>query len=216
MTSYAADRANSSTPNEVGLISDARQGDQDAFNTLVLRYQDRIYNLAARILGDDDLAQDITQNTFLTAYLNLSRFRNGSFRSWLYRIATNACYDEFRRHKRYPVQSLEAENIEESRLSPFSDVTAASVLPEIEHDRRELEQMIQNALDKLDPDQRTVVVLVDQQELDYQEAAQVLGVPIGTIKSRLARARLRLRQLLYTDTGDTISVRYSPNNMYVE
>ncbi len=216
MTRYAVDQGSLNTGKEAWLISSARQGNQDAFNTLVLRYQDRVYNLAARILGDEDLADDITQNTFITAYLNLPRFRNGSFQGWLYRIATNACYDEFRKHKRNPVQSLEAGEFEEIGLSPISNMSPANVLPETELDRHELEQFIQHALDQLDPDQRTVIVLVDQLELDYQEAAQIIGVPIGTIKSRLARARTRLRQLLYSDHREMISTRYLQDKVSVE
>jgi RNA polymerase sigma factor (sigma-70 family) len=164
----------------------------------VLFYQDRIFSLAARILGEEDSAEDITQNTFLTAYLNLPRFRNGSFRSWLYRIATNACLDELRRHKRYPVLSLENEDDAEERLSPLYDFPGPSILPEREAERHELEQAVKQVLNQLDADRRAVVVLVDLQDFDYQEAAQILGVPIGTVKSRLARARLQLRHVLNT------------------
>jgi RNA polymerase sigma factor (sigma-70 family) len=174
----------------------AQKGNLEAFNQLVLVYQDRIYNLAARILGDNDLAEDITQNTFLTAYLNLPRFRNGSFRSWLYRIATNLCYDEFRKHKRYTVLSIDHEDVAEERLSPLYDFSATNILPEKECERHDLEQVVQLALNQLDADQRSIVVLVDQQDFDYRETAQILGIPIGTVKSRLARARVRLAKLL--------------------
>jgi RNA polymerase sigma-70 factor (ECF subfamily) len=174
----------------------AQKGDLQVFNQLVLSYQEKIYNLAARILGDEDLAADITQNTFLTAYINMPRFRNGSFRSWLYRIATNACYDEFRRHKRYPVFSIEDEIAAEEKLSPLYDSSATSDLPETELERQEVELVVRQALNKLDVDQRAVVVLVDQQDLDYQQAAEVLAIPIGTLKSRLSRARQQLRDTL--------------------
>ena len=136
------------------------------------------------------------QNAFISAYRNLSSFRNGSFRSWLYRIATNLCYDEIRRRKRHPLLSLEYEDNEEERLFPAFDLPDPRILPEKEYERRELKQAVQRAIDKLDPDQRAVVVLVDLQDFDYQEAAQILGIPIGTVRSRLARARLRLRSLL--------------------
>jgi RNA polymerase sigma factor (sigma-70 family) len=181
---------------EVMLISASREGDLDAFNQLVLRYQAMIYNLAQRTLGDSDSADDITQETFLTAYLNLPRFRNGSFRSWLYRIATNACYDVHRQHKRHPVLSIEKEIIEEQEFLPLFDVHGSSLMPEVEFERHELGRIIQKALDHLEVDQRTVVVLVDLQDFDYQEAAQILGIPVGTVKSRLARARMALRQQL--------------------
>ncbi len=196
MTSYAAFQKSLNSPNETALILSARQGDLDAFNQLVLVYQDRIYNLALRILGDDYAAEDITQNTFLTAYLNLPRFRNGSFRSWLYRIATNACYDVYRRHKRHPVMSMENEELAEEKISPLDEFSNFGWLPEIELERHELARTVQRALNQLDMDQRAVVILVDQQDFDYLEAAQVLGIPVGTVKSRLARARMRLHQIL--------------------
>ena len=152
--------------------------------------------LPARIIGDEDAAEDITQNTFLAAYLNLPRFRNGSFRGWLYRIATNLCYDVHRRNKRYPVLPIENKDLAEEQLFPLYDFPASNVLPETELEKHELEQVIRHALNQLDPDQRTVVVLVDLQDFDYREAAHILGIPIGTVKSRLARARFRLHQLL--------------------
>ncbi len=155
-----------------------------------------IYNLAARILGDADLADDITQNTFLTAYLNLPRFRNGSFRSWIYRIATNACYDEHRRNHKVQMSSIDSDTTPEERLLPLVNSQNPNNLPEVEFEHRELEQAIQNALDQLDADQRTVVVLVDLQDFDYRDTAQILGIPVGTVKSRLARARQRVHYLL--------------------
>jgi len=195
-TSFTAVQDGSTNQKETELILAARKGDVDAFNQLVLGYQDRIYNLAARILGDTDAAEDITQNTFLTAYLNLPRFRNGSFRSWLYRIATNACYDVYRQHKRHPVMSMENQDLAEEKFLPLDNFSSAATLPEVEFDRHELEGAVRAALSHLDMDQRSVVILVDLQDFDYMEAAQILGVPIGTVKSRLARARVRLHQLL--------------------
>ncbi len=195
---YATPNAGSIVDNETNLVRVAQKGDLDAFNQLVLSYQDGIFNLAARIIGDEDAAEDITQNTFLAAYLNLRGFRNGSFRGWLYRIATNLCYDVHRRHKRYPVLPIDDKDLAEEKLSPLFDFSSSSVLPETELERHELEQVIRHALNQLDPDQRTVVVLVDLQDFDYREAAQILGIPVGTVKSRLARARVRLHQILST------------------
>jgi len=186
--------------NVADLVSSAQAGDLQAFNQIVLLYQDRIFSLAMRILGDEASAEDITQNTFLTVYLKLRGFRNGSFHSWLYRIATNACIDELRRHKRYPTLSLEYPEDGEEKLFPSNDFPDHGILPEAEVERRELKQVIQQALNRLDEDQRVVVVLVDLLDCDYPEAAQILGIPLGTVKSRLARARLRLRHLLNTSS----------------
>lgn len=182
--------------NEADLVSAAQKGDLEAFNQLVITHQEKIFNLALRILGDKDSAEDITQNTFLAAFRNLARFRNGSFRSWLYRIATNACYDELRHAKRYPVLSTEAGYLAEEKFTPLDEMPGFNILPEKEYDRHEREQVVQHALDRLETDQKSVVVLIDLQDFDYQEAAQILEVPIGTVKSRLARARLRLSQIL--------------------
>ncbi len=193
MMSYAGTQENLISSNETDMVADAQKGDLEAFNKLVLSYQDRIFNLAVRILGDYALAEDIAQNTFLTAYLNMPSFRNGSFRGWLFRITTNLCYDVHRRHKRYPVMSLENDVDSEERLSPLYDFPEPSTLPEKELEKRELKQVVQQALNQLDVDQRTVVTLVDIQDFDYKEAAQILEVPIGTVKSRLARARQQLR-----------------------
>jgi RNA polymerase sigma factor (sigma-70 family) len=181
---------------EAGLGRVAQKGDAEAFNQLVLSYQDRIFSLAVRILGDEDAADDVTQNTFLSAYLNLPRFRNGSFRSWLFRIATNLCYDVHRRRKRHPLLSIENNDLAEENILPLDEFSAPSLIPEAAVEKAELERTVQHALNKLDEDQRTVVVMVDIQEFDYRETAQILGVPIGTVKSRLARARVRLTQLL--------------------
>lgn len=181
---------------EADLVRVAQKGDTEAFNQLVLSYQDRIFSLAVRILGDEDAADDITQNTFLSAYLNLPRFRNGSFRSWLFRIATNLCYDVHRRRKRHPLLSIENKDLAEENILPLYDFSAPSLIPESAVEKLELERTVQHALNQLEEDQRTVVVMVDIQEFDYRETAQILGIPIGTVKSRLARARVRLTQLL--------------------
>jgi RNA polymerase sigma-70 factor (ECF subfamily) len=196
MTSDVAVQAGSDISNETDLIFNARQGDLESFNQLVLHYQNRIFNLAVRILSDEHMTSGITQNTFMTAYLKLPNFHNGSFYSWLYRIATNACYDVHRFHNRHPVLSIESKEFAEEKLIPLDDFSSAKTLPEVELDRRELRRTVQAALNKLSIEYRTILVLVDQQEFNYREAANILKIPLGTVKSRLARARMRLQQLL--------------------
>jgi RNA polymerase sigma factor (sigma-70 family) len=185
-----------STADEAHLVQASKNGDRNAFNRLVLNYQDKIYNLALRILGDEDAADDITQNTFLSAYLNLANFRNGSFHSWLWRIATNACYDVYRHKKRHPVQPIDHDDFSEETFALPDEFLASKDLPEAEYEQRELEQVVQQALSNLSMKLRMVVVLVDMQDCDYLEAAQILRIPIGTVKSRLARGRYRLQELL--------------------
>jgi RNA polymerase sigma factor (sigma-70 family) len=193
---YEMNRDNATRLPEASLIKNAQVGDLEAFNQLVIAYQDQVFSLSLRILGDGDSAEDITQDTFLAAYHSLPRFRGGSFRNWLYRIATNACLDEIRKRKRHPMLSLEeGEEAYEISLLPYG-LQGSDTLPEKEYERIELEQAIQKCLNLIDVDQRAVVVLVDINDLDYLDAAQILGIPLGTVKSRLARARLRLRDLL--------------------
>jgi RNA polymerase sigma factor (sigma-70 family) len=189
-------RARDKGLNDADMVQAAYKGDLEAFNQLVILYQDRIFTLALRIVGDEDAAEDITQNTFLSAYRSLPHFRKGSFGAWLYRIAINACYDELRRRKSHPLLSLEYEDGAEEKSFQLSDFPEPMALPEKEVERRELEQVVQQALNRLGANQRAVVVLVDLLDFDYLEAAQILRVPIGTVKSRLVQARLQLRNLL--------------------
>ncbi|PWB54953.1 MAG: RNA polymerase subunit sigma-24 [Anaerolineales bacterium] len=182
--------------NEIALIQAARGGDLDAFNRLVLAYQDLIYNQAYRMIGEEETADDATQNTFISAYKHLNSFRGGSFKAWLLRIVTNTCYDELRRRKRRPTVPLEplddtGEEVESPRW-----MEDPADHPEEQVQRLELQKAIQHCLDKLPDDFRGAVIMVDIQGLDYSEAALSMGKPIGTIKSRLARARLRLRDCL--------------------
>jgi len=182
---------------EAGLIRDAQKGDLTAFNRLVLVYQDMVYNQAYRMMGEAESAEDATQDAFISAYKNIRSYRGGSFKSWLLRIVTNACYDELRRRKRRPTQPLEPvdqENNEEFESARWMVDPGES--PEQALERTELDRALQHCLEDLPPDFRAVVILVDIQGMDYTEAAAVVKTPLGTIKSRLARARLRLRDCL--------------------
>ena len=181
---------------EIALINDARQGDLDAFNRLVLAYQDRVYSQAYRVLNDPQGADDATQEAFISAYKNLRSFRGGSFRAWLLRIVTNACYDELRRRKRKPTTSLEPLDDWGNEIESPHWIADPGELPEENVVRAELGKAIQNCLEKLPVDFRVVMVLVDVQGMDYLEAADVIGKPLGTVKSRLARARSRMRDCL--------------------
>lgn len=181
---------------ETGLIKDAQRGDLEAFNRLVLAYQDRVYNQAFRVLGDSQSADDAAQEAFISAYKNLRSFRGGSFRAWLLRIVTNACYDELRRRKRRPTIALEPVDDAGEEIESPHWIADPGELPEQNVERSELGQAIQACLDQLPEDFRVVVVLVDVQGLDYLEAADAIGKPLGTVKSRLARARNQMRECL--------------------
>ncbi len=181
---------------ESALIRDAQRGDLDAFNRLVLTYQTALYNTALRILGDDDLAADATQEAFISAFRALNTYRGGSFKAWLLRTVTNACYDELRRQKRRPTTPLEPATEDDDEIESPRWLADNSMNPEEISEADELEHAIQHCLNALPVDFRTVVVMADIQGLDYAEIAAAIRTPLGTIKSRLARARLRLRECL--------------------
>jgi RNA polymerase sigma-70 factor, ECF subfamily len=178
---------------EPELITASQRGDVNAFNQLVLTYQQVVYNVAYRMVSDADLAADVTQDTFVSAFKAVRTFRGGSFKSWLLRIATNACYDHFRRQKRRPSDSLD-EMLEE----PGSEAVFEDHAEGLEDHalRREMVEYIQRGLDGLPEDQRLVVILSDVQGLSYEEIADATGASLGTVKSRLSRGRARLRDFL--------------------
>jgi RNA polymerase sigma-70 factor, ECF subfamily len=181
---------------ESALIQSAKKGDLDSFNTLVLTHQEMVYGTALRILGDDELAADAAQEAFLSAFRSLNSFRGGSFRAWLLRTVTNACYDELRRRKRRPSVPLEPETEDGEEVESPRWLADPGASPEEQLNQADLEHAIQHCLEDLPADFRAVVVLADIQGLDYTEVAAAVRKPLGTIKSRLARARLRMRECL--------------------
>ena len=181
---------------EIALIKDAKRGDLDAFNRLVLAYQDMLYGQAYRIMGESASAEDATQEAFISAFRKIKSFRGGSFRAWLLRIVTNACYDELRRRKRRPTTELEPVNADNEPVESPGWMTDPGESPEQAAQRSEIRTAIEHCLARLPVDFRVVVLLVDVQGLDYTEASSVIGRPLGTIKSRLARARVRMRDCL--------------------
>ena len=181
---------------EQALIHDSQEGNLDAFNTLILHYQDGVFNTALRILGDEDLAADATQEAFISAFKSISSFRGGSFKAWLMRTVTNACYDELRRQKRRPTTPLEPDTEDGDEMDSPRWMADPNMSPEQEAEADELEHALQHCLNNLPLEFKTVVVMADVQGMDYSEVAVAIRVPLGTIKSRLARARLRLRECL--------------------
>lgn len=182
---------------EQALIHEALHGELDSFNRLVLAYQDLAFNVAYRMLGDEDLAADAVQNAFISAYRNLRTYRGGSFKAWVMRMVTNGCYDELRRQKRRPTTPLEPVNSEDGEEMDSADWLASDdPTPEESLEQAELEHALQHCLEHLPLDFKSVVVLVDIQGMDYDEVSKSVGTPLGTVKSRLARARLKLRDCL--------------------
>jgi RNA polymerase sigma factor (sigma-70 family) len=177
---------------EQDLISRSKSGDVEAFNLLVEQYQRMVYNLALRMLGNAEAAEDACQDTFISAYKAIGKFRGGSFKSWVLRIAANSCHDKLRVARRYRVVSLDTLLLEPDELHQANNNES----PEDYALRRELGRFLNEGLTHLPEDQRLVVILSDVQGLSYEEVAQATGSSLGTVKSRLNRGRTRLRDFL--------------------
>jgi RNA polymerase sigma-70 factor, ECF subfamily len=191
------------------LIQAARRGDLDAFNLLVLKYQDVVFNQASWMLKDRQSAEDFTQDAFIQAFKKLETYRYGSFRAWLLRIVTNACLDELRRRKRRPLVPLEPLNQEGEEVESVDWLADPGPSVEDRLEQAEIQKFLRFQLSQLPADHRAVLVLVDLQDFDYEEAAAALGIPVGTVKSRLARARTQLRKRLADHPAFLSSFGYS-------
>jgi RNA polymerase sigma-70 factor (ECF subfamily) len=175
MTGYEAD------PTDAELVARFRSGDRSAFATLVARHERRVYNLAYRMLGRSEDARDVAQEAFLSCFRHLDRFRGDSaFGTWLHRITVNACYDAMRRR---PPEPVSLEGLEPTPAGDHADRAADAV-------------DVQQALARVPLEFRAVLVMHDVQGLAYEEVAEALEVPLGTVKSRLHRGRLALARLL--------------------
>jgi RNA polymerase sigma-70 factor (ECF subfamily) len=190
---------------ESSLIAAAQRGNLDAFNELVLTYQHRLYNLAYRILGDTGAASDATQEALVSAYRKIDTYRGGSFSAWLLRIVTNRCYDVLRGRKRRPKVSLDDFGEVDEEANPA--LINGSESPEDRTQRHELTRLLQSLISNLPPDQRVVLVLSDVEGMNYADIAATVDIPLGTVKSRLARARALLREELL-DRGELLPPAY--------
>lgn len=180
------------------LVKRCLQGDSRAFEDLAVKYQNKIYALSYRYMGNEEDAYDMAQEAFIKAYRSLRSFKgDSSFGTWMYRIATNVCLDELRRRKRRiiplsldePLATRDGDEVEKeiADTSPTADVI---------YEQKELSQYIQQVLDEMKPDHKTTIILRDIMDLTYEEIAQVSDCSIGTVKSRLSRARDALRKKL--------------------
>jgi RNA polymerase sigma-70 factor (ECF subfamily) len=176
------------------LVERAVAGDLDAFNEIVLAYQDYLFALVVRVVHDRDSAADAVQEALFSCYRNLDRFRGDSFRSWLTRIALNAATDVLRYRKRRP-----ADPYPEWEDDSWQPPTGEEASPERRAIRRQTARTLSEALAEITADQRTAIVMYDVEGFDYQEIADITGVSLGTVKSRIHRGRLALRELLGAD-----------------
>lgn len=178
---------------ESDLIEAAQDGDRRAFDSLVEAHYRSVYNTAYRMLGTPSAASDATQSVFVRVWEALSSFRgDATFRTWLYRITMNVCLDELRRRKNEPLSLTEDDD--EREPGGERDMPDLSDEPGRTAEQRDLQRLVQEAISRLPADFRTVIVLYDLRGLSYQEISAVLEIPLGTVKSRLNRARQALRE----------------------
>ncbi len=183
---------------EAAIVRKVLGGDANAFETLILEYEKNVYNIALRMTGNSEDAADMTQEAFIKAYNSLQSFRGDSkFSVWLYRIVSNVCLDFLRSKNRRPTVSLSVEDDdgEDAQL----DVADESQSPELLLDRKLTRDSVRRGLDSLPPDYRQILLLREIQGLSYDEIAQALSLEVGTVKSRIFRARKRLCTFLIDD-----------------
>lgn len=181
---------------EKSLLEKARNGDVSAFESLIEEYQKRVFNIAFRMIGNHDDASELAQEVFIRVFKSLKNFKEQSqFSTWIYRITTNVCLDELRKRKNRKVISLDSElELEDSKIR--RQIEDDSPTPDIVAERNDLKRIIGAAVRQLSEEHRAVLVLRDYQGFTYEEISRQLDCPEGTIKSRLNRARLALRELL--------------------
>ena len=172
------------------LVGRARRGDPEAFTQLMMQYQVPLYNMALRMVGRPDDAADITQEAFTRAWQKLKTLREAPFKSWLFQIGANLCYDHFRRGKRVGVMP------EDDQASNVVGLGIAMPDPQERAEASERNRLVRESIEALDPEMRLAIVLRDVNGLAYDEIAGVLGVPLGTVKSRIARARAQVQERL--------------------
>jgi RNA polymerase sigma-70 factor (ECF subfamily) len=178
------------------------QGDRLAFDEIVRRYSGKMVNLAYQMTGDRDLAEDIGQETFLRAYRSAARYREiAKFSTWLYTIAINLCRNELRKrkHKTYSLEGM-AERDDDDRMRV--DIVDERAKPDLEVERREIGRLIEEAVETLPDKFREPLVLRDIQGLTYEEIGEITGLPEGTVKSRINRARFRVKEILMPKLAD--------------
>lgn len=194
LTSDSADNA---------IIERVVKGDVDAYGILVRKYQDRIYSAVANYVSNPEDAADIAQDAFVKAYAKLRTFdASSAFYTWLYRIAVNTAIDFMRRRKSRPADSLDDEKFTAANVEPVSTDPRANPEKVVVLDERR--QALRDSINRLSNKLKTVIILHDVEGLSQEEVAEILRIPVGTVKSRVSRARAELRNLLVEQLGEAL------------
>lgn len=190
--------SNGGAARPVDLLLEAfRRGEPGAFDAIVRAHQDRIYAFCARMLSDREEALDVAQEAFLSAYRNLSGFRGeAALSTWLLKIAANRCLNRIRQRSARAAREMRFPEPDDPRDPPFQPPGRDEDRPDRIAENREMGKVLERALERIDEDSRTLVLLADVEGLSYDEIAEVAGIPLGTVKSKLHRARLALRKML--------------------
>jgi RNA polymerase sigma-70 factor (ECF subfamily) len=188
------------------LLKRSQQGDVAAFEQLIAKHQTLAYNVAYRILGNEEDAKDATQEALIKVFRNINKFKgDASFGTWLYRIVVNSCNDYIRKHRKVVTYSIDNE-IETDEGTMKKELADESPGPELAYETKDMQKIVQTALGKLPEANRIVVVLRDIQGFSYDEIAQMIEVPVGTVKSRINRGRDMLKNLLTSDQSFTFDL----------
>lgn len=181
------------------LVEKAKRGDMTAFEQLVAAHQQKIYTVAFRILENGEDAADVAQETLIRVYRSLANFKgDSSLSTWIYRITVNLCKDALRKRGHLFTQSLD-EPISEENESLYPQLMDEAPLPDEQYEQRELKDYLEKFIARLSPDYRMVVIMREQMEMSYEEISQALNISLGTVKSRLNRARKYLRESILQD-----------------
>lgn len=190
---------------EQELVASASDGNLDAFNQLMLKYQDIAFRCASSLVSDPASAEDITQESFIKAFQHIDTFRGGSFRPWLLKIVTNTSRDWLRWSSRHPATPLFPDDKDGEEIESPIWIVDPNASVETTVQRNEESRRLYRMLDELPSPYRSVITLIDIYELDYSEAAQILQIPLGTVKSRLARARMQMKNKLQGNLNLSLS-----------
>jgi RNA polymerase sigma-70 factor, ECF subfamily len=172
------------------LVGRARRGDREAFTQLIVQYQVPLYNMALRMVGGRDDAADIAQEAFLRAWQKIRTLRDAPFKSWLFQIAANLCYDHYRRGRRYGLMP------EDDQSGKVVGLGIATPDPQERAEANERNRLVRESIAALDHDMRMAIILRDVNGMSYEEISMVLRIPLGTVKSRIARARIAVQERL--------------------